>query len=324
MRNVLKIRKIFIASWILLASFLWFSCGEELDEDYVNPALQSALALAENQSFKKYDIDWEETNTMVIEEYKTNGFKSAMIKLLDALDDDHSYYISSMGEWYLQSELPNYTYQDYQIDKVEGIGYIKVPGFFGSGSTGAGRSFAEDIQESIRNQDKDSISYWIVDLSENTGGNMYPMIAGLGPFYSETILGYFINPEGVETIYGYINGSSFVQDEITTITSVSDPYQLKNPNAKVAVIIDRKNGSSGEATAISFKGRPNTRFFGQPTYGVSTAISQKELSNGGVFGLAVAKMADRNKHIYGEEIIPDVFCEDSEALNAAINSWFGY
>jgi hypothetical protein len=40
---------------------------------------------------------------------------------------------------------------------------------------------------------------------------------------------------------------------------------------KVAVLIDRRTGSSGEAIAIAFRGRPETRFFGDHTEGASIA-----------------------------------------------------
>ena len=148
------------------------------------------------------------------------------------------------------------------------------------------------------------------------------MISGLGPFYNETILGFFIDADGLETSYGYTNGSSFLGDEHNAITRVTNPYNLKNPEAKVAVVLGRRNGSSGEATAISFKGRENTRFFGEPTYGVSTAIQQFPIVNGGTFGLATGVMADRNKVPYPEGISPDEFNEDNQSINEAISNWF--
>jgi carboxyl-terminal processing protease len=38
----------------------------------------------------------------------------------------------------------------------------------------------------------------------------------------------------------------------------------------VAVLVDRDTGSSGEGIAIDFRGRPETRFFGELTYGAAT------------------------------------------------------
>src|SRR6266850_8052486 len=59
------------------------------------------------------------------------------------------------------------------------------------------------------------------------------------------------------------------------------PYKLSVPNARVAVLTDIGVASSGEAIAIAFRGRPNTRSFGTPTCGLSTAVDQFPLSTGG-------------------------------------------
>jgi C-terminal processing protease CtpA/Prc len=102
--------------------------------------------------------------------------------------------------------------------------------------------------------------------------------------------------------------------------AVTDPYTLASPEPKVAVLTDGNVASSGEATAIAFKGRPNTRFFGAATCGLSTA-NEPFMVDGATLTLTVSTIADRNKVAYGDTLPPDeVIMDNTELLNRAI-SW---
>ena len=82
------------------------------------------------------------------------------------------------------------------------------------------------------------------------------------------------------------------------------PYTLSTPDPPVAVLIGPQTASSGEATALSFKGRPNTQFFGQPTAGFTPANRTFKLSDGAVLVLIVSWMTDRNGEKY-PNVTPD-------------------
>ena len=58
-------------------------------------------------------------------------------------------------------------------------------------------AFADAIQAAIRQADRAELAGWIVDLRGNTGGNMWPMLAGFGPVLGEGTAGFFIDPDGV-------------------------------------------------------------------------------------------------------------------------------
>ena len=104
--------------------------------------------------------------------------------------------------------------------------------------------------------------------------------------------------------WGYEDGSSWLNT--STIVTVSAPYVLQTPNPTVAVLTDERTASSGEAVTIAFRARPDTRSFGEPTVGVSTANSGFELSDGAFLFLTVATMADRTETLYGSRVDPDV------------------
>jgi C-terminal processing protease CtpA/Prc len=89
----------------------------------------------------------------------------------------------------------------------------------------------------------------------------------------------------------------------------------------VAVLTDDATASSGEAIAVAFKGRPNTKSFGKPTCGISTAVRGFSFLDGSVLGLTVAIMADRNKTLYGKAIQPDVNESNQEVYLQKALEW---
>jgi C-terminal processing protease CtpA/Prc len=159
------------------------------------------------------------------------------------------------------------------------------------------------VQRDIAGADREGLAGWIVDLRSNGGGNMWPMIAGVGPVLGEGRAGYFIDPDGTESWWEYRDGASW--NDGTLMQRVDTPYRLRRELPRVAVLIDRGTASSGEAVLIAFQRRPGTRSFGTATCGLSTANQQYTLSDGASLFLTVSVMADRTKTRYGSQVVPD-------------------
>lgn len=191
------------------------------------------------------------------------------------------------------------------------IGYISVPGFLSTSDT-AMRSFSRKIQTLIHELDtKNNIKGWIVDLRGNTGGNMWPMLAGLTPLTGAGPLGYFVqNVKGVESKNVWK----------TDVVKVKNAYKLKKPDTKIAVLIGPRTSSSGEMTTVAFIGRSNTRLFGQPTGGYTTANRTFALSDGSSLLLASSYVADRNQKKYLSKIIPDEMVTPQPGLDAEVKA----
>jgi hypothetical protein len=64
--------------------------------------------------------------------------------------------------------------------------------------------------------------------------------------------------------------------------------------------------SSGEAIAIAFIGRPNTRSFGVPSYGFTTSNSTFTLPDSVSMILTTSLEADRNGVVHPGPLTPDV------------------
>jgi C-terminal processing protease CtpA/Prc len=73
-------------------------------------------------------------------------------------------------------------------------------------------------------------------------------------------------------------------------------------------------------TAISFIGRPNTRTFGQPSGGFTSANSGFKLSDGSMLQLAVSYTANRNKKEYRGKIQPEVIITEVAGEDATLKA----
>jgi C-terminal processing protease CtpA/Prc len=189
-----------------------------------------------------------------------------------------------------------------------GIGYIYIPGTDGQGSDAT--AFADALQEAVETLDSSRPCGWVVDLRRNVGGNMWPMIAGIGPVLGEGDLGSFVDPDSLRSIWYYADGAAgmrFSNGQKSVAAAVSDAaYELTaSEPPPVAVLYGPYTASSGEAVAIAFRGRALTRSLGEPTSGLSTANATYPLSDGALLVLTVATDADRTGHLYGADLQPD-------------------
>jgi C-terminal processing protease CtpA/Prc len=87
------------------------------------------------------------------------------------------------------------------------------------------------------------------------------------------------------------------------------------------VLTDGAVASSGEAVAIAFRGRPDTRAFGTSTCGFSTAVEQYPMSDGATLNLAISVMADRAKTKYGYAVAPDELVADPSQVLERAMAW---
>ncbi len=244
-----------------------------------------------------------------------------LLESLRPYGDHHSFFMTAeeVKNWEGEgSQVSEIAFPTYKV--IDSCGYILVPPFHG-GNPKQMTAYADSLQAAIETLYSTSIKGWIVDLRQNTGGNMEPMIAGLGPLFSDEKLGALIDVAGSPDAWYYKNGRYYGDDYEGW--TVSKPYQL--PAAlPIAVLTSPQTGSSGEIVVISFIGNKKTRSFGQPTWGLTTGNGSFELKDGSKIFLASTIMADRNNIQYTTSIPPDVVVEDKattdqdETIEAAL------
>jgi carboxyl-terminal processing protease len=284
--------------------------------------LNEVLDIMEANSINKTKIDWKDFRRKVFS--AAGGAQDVVAtypgiaKALTMLEDNHSFFMKPDGSAIFVGTIQCEA-QPFSTPVVPAnIGYVKVNSF--SGSQTEANALAADLQDKIKSQDSQDILGWIVDLRGNGGGNMWPMVAGIGPILGEGVAGYFMYPDGIEYAWSYLNGASMTNGN--TITQVPNAYELINPSPKVAVLIDKGVASSGEVMAISFIGRPNTRTFGSATCGLSSSNSTFNLSNNHILYLTTSYLGDRNKVAYGIPVEPDQVSSPDTIIQDAVN-WIG-
>ena len=185
------------------------------------------------------------------------------------------------------------------------MAYISVP-WISSTDNAVCTGYADSLQSLIRMFDQEGISKWIIDLRNNTGGNCWPMLAGLGPLLGNGIHGYFVSSKERIPI-SYMNG--VVLQGRQSRFRVSDAYTLTQHKKTIIILTGEKTSSAGEIIALAFKGRDHVYLYGEPTAGLTTANATYPLSDGSLLVLTVCKEADRHGKIVEGKIYPDEFIE---------------
>lgn len=243
-----------------------------------------------------------------------------LLESLRPLGDEHSFFMTA-------DEVKNWKNEGSQVSKIEfpsykiidSCGYILVPPFHGGNQTQI-LSYADSLQTAIQKMYQSGIKGWIIDLRNNTGGNMSPMIAGLGPLFSQEKLGSLIDVNGNSESWYYKEGKYYWDND--TGWRVSVPVQLPM-RLPIAVLTGGQTGSSGEAVVISFINNARTMSFGQPTWGLTTGNGSFELKDGSQIFLASTIMADRNGKKYDHSIQPDMLVDvlNNENLIKIVVNW---
>lgn len=269
--------------------------------------LKEALDIMQNNSLHRYGIDWEKlyASAFKIAEHAQTPADTydAIWYALNQLGDHHSHFRTPE----MVTEVEQMTVNDSPLPRgkllLDKIGFIEIERY-GSARDSEDSKYATMVQQLIRDLDAQDVCGWIIDLRENTGGSIGPMLAGLGPILGEGEIGAFVDADGNKMVWSYQDGQAWVEEYAQT--HVNGPaYQLKVASPPVAVLTGMNTASAGESVVVAFRGRPNTRSFGLYTYGVPTANQVFPLSDGAWIALTTAFYADRTGQIYEDRIYPD-------------------
>ncbi len=288
--------------------------------------LANALDIIQENSINRRRTDWDALETEAYEhtrEAQTPSDTYDTIRfVLRKLGDHHSFFVTP-------DQIALYrraTMSDNSTPRVElvedNLGLVILPGF-GSGDPEQMSKYATNVQHMISEIDAKHPCGWVVDLRENTGGNMWPMLAGVGPILGEGRTGAFVDPDREMIYWSYVDGKALLGDDV--VVEVDGlAYELQEPSPPVAVLTSGSTASSGEAIVVAFRGRSNTRSFGSGTAGVSTANYGYELSDGAMIFLTVSTFADCTGQTYGGVITPDELAgrlgsESDSVLQAAVD-----
>ncbi len=195
------------------------------------------------------------------------------------------------------------------------IGVVVVPSHSGRNRP----AYVDSLHARIRAVDRAGACGWVVDLRENTGGNMWPMLAGVGPLLGAEVVGSFTNSApGVG--WHYRDGRSWQGDSTPPAEvdgrGTTPPGLVIHANAPVALLVGHKTASSGEMTLLAFLGRPYVRSFGDSTAGYTSSNTNVPLRDGATLIVTSAYPRDRLGRTYPLSVSPDELVPSSDSAGS--------
>lgn len=296
--------------------------------------VRTALAKLKDQSLYSDDVDWstieEELETQIANIQTDKDMKTPLNTALNFLRDPHGRFFykdqmfAQFNDWGNERNRTNlpidqgakrrfeleHTHHFELLD--DKTGYIKIKRI-GSDINQQAIYIRSNLEKLAANGAKK----WVLDLRYNTGGNMHPMMAGLGPLLCDGVVGGEADLKGEIIGDWSMKAGNFYLREYNDIPlPVSDDISC---DADVAVLISRYTISSGEAVATTFKGRPNTSFFGEPTGGLTTVTNWEPIDEDLTMSIAVSYYVDRNNNVFEKNLQPDEHIDFSPELDLSLD-----
>ena len=289
--------------------------------------LDAALAVMREHSLRRADVDWPSLRAETLEHARgatTAGEAHLAVRFaVRELGDRHSYLQSAAATRALATNAVSNARTGSPLTAPRGqrlgdsVAYVNVPGFAG-GTPLQQVEFAEQVKDTIQAVDGPDVCGWIVDLRQNTGGNLWPMLAGVGPLLGEGVLAASVYPDGRQVPVWHRDGQAGFGDY--TQLRVRSPYRLSGTDVPVAVLLGPATASSAEVLAVAFRSRPGTRSFGAATRGLSAGNRTFALADGAALVLTVAATRDNSGRVYAGPIVPDEAQARSEQPSGAESS----
>jgi C-terminal processing protease CtpA/Prc len=312
----------------VLSAVVFTSPINAAPEQIAQAYLDQALELIRLHHRKASQSDWQVISANAnseIENAKVPQDTYPAIKhVLSVLNETHSFFVEPSavpkGETGLVVERQNLKSKllapAWKLESGQ-FGVLTLPELITLGDQDGKKAigYTSAVREGLTSMDKRGVCGWIIDLSQNGGGNMWPMLWGLDPLLGPSPFGKFLKNDGIDENWVRANGYIFPTSEKLQESPVS--FTLKHSNAPVAVLIGPRTGSSGEMVAIAFKGRNDVRHFGSPTAGLTSANTTHKLSDGAYLVLTSAGVSDRLSREYSGPIIPDELVAFDNAKSAA-------
>jgi len=297
--------------------------------------VESALTIMREHSLRRAEVDWAAVRERALAHARgavTAAESHLAVRFaVRELGDRHSYLQSPTVTRALQTTAVSNARTGAAPTAPRGrrlgrLAEIDVPGFAG-GTPVEQVEFAEALKNIIQLNDVDEVCGWVVDLRQNSGGNLWPMLAGLGPLLGAGELAASVYPDSRRVGVWYRDGQAGFGDY--TQLRVRAPYALRAP-VPVAVLVGPGTASSAEVLAVAWRGRPGTRSFGAPTRGLSAGNRTFALADGASLVLTVAATSDAAGRVLEGPLVPDELVvadsgrgtrSDGDATLAAAVAW---
>lgn len=143
---------------------------------------------------------------------------------------------------------------------------------------------------------------WIVDLRENTGGSMWPMIAAVAGLLDRGVLGHFLLPDGRSRAW-CLKRRHVSLDRRPMARVHGGPH--RRDQTPLAILVSPRTASAGEAALVALQAQSPTRTFGTATAGMTTGNITHLLPDGTRLMISTCHYADSAGRLITGSIQPD-------------------
>ncbi|MGN7987428.1 S41 family peptidase [Pedobacter sp. 22226] len=267
--------------------------------------LNSALALMKSNSIRKNELNWTSIYEFAYKQSEKCTTIAELYPVIDStltmLNDQHSSFyapekVAGLFKGYRanEEELPMVSAKTLK----NGYGYLKVPHFYFANNE-EWEEFVTDAYNKLKKLDVLKPKGWIIDLRDNDGGMLVPILGAIAPFIEGSKAIGIKDADGIIKHYYYSANAVKYGDSVV--------YQFKTPLIKlgsktkpVVVLINKHTGSSGEFAAAAFIGRPDTKLMGSETNGLTSSNTEFKLADGAYLVITNGTLIDRNNYEYKE------------------------
>lgn len=289
--------------------------------------VDSSFTILKQHSLYAKKVDWKKVEADVYARASAAKNKKEVFEALtiafDALGDKHAAYFTNNMRYKLPNPELDARFSDSLrvnwargariVHKMIGdIGYVNVPAM-AAGTQEEIDRYANWVYDAVAALAVQNPKGWIIDLRTNGGGNIRPMMAGLGMFFDDGIMSYYVDRDGVATMPGSFKDGDFRFDSVTQATIAKKIPSLKT--AKVAVLIGPGTSSSGEGVAYMFRQRPGSRLFGEPSGGFANSTDGFVFGRDSYYLISVSALGDKNKKVLPETVQPHETVTANDAFN---------
>lgn len=297
--------------------------------DTVKAYIDSALYFMQAKSLFSNDVNWNSTRDSVYYKAKTaRTYKEAFPAIVFAfqqLKDFHG-MVANADTFYrfpppvnFQEKISPAIQKEYlkgnrfvTASLNNSVGYLRVPSM-NVNNPATIDQLANRLRDSLCALLQKNTNGLIIDLRMNSGGNSAPMISGLGPLFSDSLLGYGVDREG-NFLSPVKLKDGVVLDELGNKLANVKNNCVPSSNLRIAVLTGQATFSSAEILAAFLKQQPNVKLFGEPTPGLCNSTEGfLFMNNQGYLLLTVNFIADAKKHIYTSmHVEPTVFVKSAD------------
>lgn len=277
--------------------------------------LTSALDTMEKHSLVTKDVDWPKLRQDAFTEARKAQTPSetyrAIRQAVRDLNDGHStFYDPEQAD-----ESLNAPAEDLILPEgrrlAGGIAHLTLPA---EPSDRVAAPYVRSARATVAALDGQGVCGWIIDVRSNNGGDMWGPLAAVGSVLGDGTVGNAVYADGKKSPWTLTKGTP---RQYLDTWGAAKP--LTRPAPPVALLTSRRTASAGEAVTIAFRGRPDTRTFGEATTGVPTANVSYEQSDGALVILTVARETDRTGRTYDGPIEPDVETPEARGYNEPLS-----